>query len=157
MSAAKGLLLACLLACGFLVVSVSRPDWLRAVGVEVATPGAGHGVALVLEQPRECWVGERRFVAKAQVTARLAAGELDLFAAASWFRDLNNEPPDCPDMNYLRLPGVTREEKLCREVIRWTREFGSDGARTGALSADLEAVLAGRLCMGGQIELPKRG
>jgi hypothetical protein len=157
MSAPKGVLLACLLGSAFLGAVVARPDWLRAVGVEVATP---RPVATIfLEQSRECWVGDRRFAAKGRVTARLAAGEMDLYAAAAWFRDLNHEPTDCPDLGYLRLPGVTREEKLCREVIQWAGAFGRDleQASAATLPADLEAALASRLCMGGQIELPRRG
>ena len=62
-----------------------------------------------------------RDAAKLRVVAQVVAGELDLFGAATHFRQINHEPPEFPQFGYRLLPGRTDEEKLCREVIMWVK------------------------------------
>jgi hypothetical protein len=159
MSGTKGVLLACLLGSAFLAAVMARPDWLRAIGVEVAAlgPVGNGGSGVVYEPSARCDVRERRYLAKVEVVARLVAGELDLFGAAAWFRDLNHEPPDYQEMGYLHMPGDSAEEKLCRQVIIWVKGWCHGLAREGELLlTKLEAALDSRLRRGGQIELPER-
>jgi hypothetical protein len=61
----------------------------------------------------------KRLEAKDEITKDLIRGRLTLFEAAAGFRRLNEQYPlvvvDKP------LPGMTEEERLCRQVIEWVR------------------------------------
>ena len=142
-----------------LTVAVAQPDWLRTIGVEVATfDRAANSSSVVSGPPPECHVRERRCLAKAEVVARLVARELDLFEAAARFHYLNHEPPEYQHLGYRRLAGETDEEKLCRQVILWVRIHRRDLAPESEIEqliGSLEAILAARLCECGRIELPE--
>ena len=161
MSAALRVLIPCLLAFAFLGAVLARLDWLRAIGVDLATLDKGpNATSLVVSgSPTECKAVETRCAAKDTVVARIMAGELDLFEAAACFRYLNHEPPEYRSMGYLQLPGGSDEEKLCRQVIRWVKTGGnaSPSAReVEQMRARLEAELAARLRRDGRIALPER-
>ena len=143
-----------------LTVVVLRPDWLRPLGIEVATftgaPDRAKKSYVLFGPSREFEVCRLRCAAKAQVVFRIVAGDLDLYEAAAQFRYLNHEPPNCRQLGYLRLPGKTDEEKLCREVILWVKAEYRQLATASEVElfvADLEAKLASRLRQCDRIEL----
>jgi hypothetical protein len=102
----------------------------------------------------------RRVKAKARVVEQVAAGRIDLFEAAAWFRYFNETPPDCPAEPIPAWPGATPEEKLCREVIanvrKDTHDLGSE-SRAEALAAQLERELTDVLARSGGVVLPSLG
>ncbi|MFZ1994288.1 MAG: hypothetical protein WAU75_09275, partial [Solirubrobacteraceae bacterium] len=87
-----------------------------------ATVREGGGTPWPAPRSREAEEVERlRQAAKLRVVARVVSGELDLPGAVDHFRQINHEPPGSPELRYRLLPGVTDEEKLCREVIMWVK------------------------------------
>jgi hypothetical protein len=137
-------------------VSVVCPRWPEVFGIEVASrPRArGHEVS---EPGRECQVFNARIDAKAQIISRLRAGELDLFEATAWFASVNREPADFVDNSWMVMPGDSNEEKMCRQVILWSKGCltrSMPESELGLFIEKLEAQLSARLCERGRIELP---
>ena len=149
---------AALPAAAFLTLLFVRPDWLRAVGVEVATFDRGRRPTYDLEPPPEVMQVTDRIAAKTRVVVRLVARELDLFEAASHFRDLDSATPGLSPFGWSRFPGESDAEKRCRQVIRWVDVHGGhhlppdDHTR---ILADLEEVLVIRLYLEGRFDLPE--
>ena len=141
-----------LLAC-----CLAFPQWPQALGLEVGSRQSTHRSEVEAAGPR-CEVFKARIDAKAQIIARLRAGELDLFEAAGWFGSVNREPAEYADYSWRNLPGGSDEEKLCRQVILWVRGNLAQSvpeSELGELVARLEARLAARLCDRGRVELPE--
>jgi hypothetical protein len=105
---------------------------------------------------RQLQVARRRIDAKREVVRRLLAGRLTLLETAALFRDLNEEPDDCPCRDNPQWPGASREEHLCRQVVNWARQMANEeGSRATGEAADrLEAELAALLARGRAIRLP---
>ncbi len=67
---------------------------------------------------RRLEVAQWRTQAKREVVIETLQGQLTLLEAASWFRLLDNEPPDLPQRRLPRQENPTPED-YCREVLRW--------------------------------------
>src|SRR5262245_34047908 len=105
-----------ILAAGLAASGRARPGWWRLW--ERPARSATH--LRLVDPPRpECEAAVRRIRAKSEVTRKLCRGELSLFEAGAWFRDLNAEPVDFPGGHFRRLPGGSLNEKTCRQVIIW--------------------------------------
>jgi hypothetical protein len=101
----------------------------------------------------------QRVHAKEQVIQALMAGELGLFEAAAWFRELNLTPPEHPDERWQNLPGRSEEEKLCRQVMCWVRVGMEDTMTASQLQSkmqELEAELKAHIARHGKVILPAR-
>lgn len=138
-------------------VCVAFPQWPEALGLEVASRQREPRSEVSAPGP-QCAVLKARIEAKAQIIARLRAGELDLFEAAGWFGCVNREPAEFADHSWRTLPGGSDEEKLCRQVILWVRGFLTQSVPESELDSfvgGLEARLSARLCDRGGVELPE--
>jgi hypothetical protein len=149
---------AALSAAAFLTLAIVRPDWLRHVGVEVATFDRVRKPTFDLEPSPEVVQVTNRIAAKTRVVVRLEARELDLFEAAAHFRELDSAAPDFSAFAWSRFPGETDAEKRCRQVICWVDVHAGQhlppDERTRIL-ADLEKALAVRLYQEGRFDLPE--
>jgi hypothetical protein len=63
----------------------------------------------------------QRMKAKERIAQMVVAGELGLFPAAAWFREINSSGPAYTDRSWCMQPGQSDGEKLCRQVIAWSR------------------------------------
>ena len=100
----------------------------------------------------------RRTTAKRHVVRQLLAGQLTLLEAASWFRHLNESPVEQPAIPP-HLPGNSKEEQLCEQVLCWaeaklSQEREGDGP---AVLRRLRAELKVAVARGGRIALPELG
>ncbi|MFO0925437.1 MAG: hypothetical protein U0736_00130 [Gemmataceae bacterium] len=99
----------------------------------------------------------RRIQMKTGLLDQMAGGELDLFEAAAWFRFLNSEPAEYPETSWWALPGDCDGEKLCRQVILWTRlrlEGVVSERQVKERVHQLEATLAAHKRRHGTVVLP---
>ena len=143
-----------ILAAGLAAAERARPGWWRLWG-----RAARSATRLQLvEPPRpECEVAVRRIKAKAEVSRKLCRGELSLFEAGAWFRDLNAEPADGPERYVRRLPGGSLNEKTCRQVILWaTGQLAHEAPESQVLAfrCRLEEELERHLAEHGTVVLP---
>src|SRR4051812_31766325 len=99
--------LSALLLSGVVGILLCRPQWLEDLGVEVGSEAEWTDSGSEPD-PRSA-IATARSKAKGQVTARLLAGDVSLFEAAAWFRDINAEPAEFPDTGHLRQPGNSEE------------------------------------------------
>jgi hypothetical protein len=108
-----------------------------------------------IEHRRE--VSAQRLVAKCRVAERLLAGELTLFEAAAWFRFLNDNPPECRHEIAPAWRGNSEEERLCRMVIGWIKEWRapSGSSERAAIVEQLEKQLEEHIAQHGQVVLPQ--
>ena len=128
-------------------VVLARPAWLEAFGVELPSQQQS-GSYLVLGPSEACRVAELRIKAKVEIVDRLRAREMNLFEAAAWFGRLNQEPEKFVDRSWQMLPGDTDEEKLCRQVIGWTKNTLKNSMPSSELAlllTELEGQLSNRL------------
>ncbi len=101
----------------------------------------------------------QRVHAKEQVIQALISGELGLFEAAAWFRELSLSPPEHPDEHWRNLPGGCEGEKLSRQVLCWVRIGLEDTMPASQLQAkmqELEAELKAHIARHGKVILPAR-
>jgi hypothetical protein len=99
----------------------------------------------------------KRVQAKERVIVALVEGNLGLFEAAAWFRELNQWPPEHADGYWRNLPGASDEEKFCRQVIHWARmrlEETVTASQAQAKLQALEAELAEHIVCHGKVVLP---
>jgi hypothetical protein len=140
-----------LLAGGLAGARFVHPDLAAAVGWQAVPapkqdPGIEKGQIIV-----------KRVNAKERVVVALVEGNLGLFEAAAWFRELNMWPPEHADMYWHMLPGHCDEEKLCRQVIQWARIRLEDmvtASQAQARLQALEAELAEHIARHGKVVLP---
>jgi chorismate mutase len=78
----------------------------------------------------------RRMAERQQIAREVADGRLTLHQAAARFRLLNSEEAACRGGLAFAFPGRTEEERLCRQVIAWTR-----GAFVGQPTEHAERVI----------------
>jgi hypothetical protein len=154
MTTAIRLLTALILLTGALVGSGSlHPDLATALGWQAA-PQEQHDSFVA-----KGTITVQRVHAKEQVIQALMAGELGLFEAAAWFRELNQSPPEHPDEHWRRLAGRCEGEKLCRQVMCWVRVGLEDTMPASQLQAkiqELEAELNAHIARHGKVILPAR-
>lgn len=142
-----------LLAGGLAGAGSMHPGLTQAVGWE-AVPQQQHDS--FVEKGK---ITVQRMHAKEQVIQALVAGELGLFDAAAWFRELNHSPAEHPDVYWRNLPGQSDGEKLCRQVISWVRVAAEDTMPASQLEArlqELQAELNAHIVRHGQVILPAR-
>jgi len=121
-------------------------------------PGEAESVSRVLSPPAaQSRLTAARIEAKDAVVDRLLGGEIGLVEAAARFRQLNDNPPECPSDFRRVFPGDSDGEKACRQVIAWVQaRVRSQRGQAQAEQAEkkyqreLEALLA----RGCPIELP---
>jgi hypothetical protein len=123
------------LTCSAAVAAAVQPRLLAVVGLEVKSGDLQmYGKSATYE------LIEQRIKAKTQVVKRLQAGEATLFEAAAVFRTLNEEPPEARDLYWRTLPGADDGEKLCRQVINWTRVYLEGTATTSQVVARMQEL-----------------
>jgi hypothetical protein len=141
-----------LLAGGLAGASLAHPDLSAALGWQ-AIPAAS-------KQDPDIEKGQiivKRIMAKERVIVALVEGNLGLFEAAAWFRELNQWPPELADVHWQSLPGRSDGEKLCRQVLHWTRirlEETVTASQAHARLEALEAELADHIACRGKVVLP---
>jgi hypothetical protein len=99
----------------------------------------------------------QRAKAKQRVIATLLEGNLGLFEATAWFRDLNSSPPEYPAEGWQRLPGRCDDEKVCRQVIAWARAHMLDTMPASQVMArvqEMENELHAHIARHGKVLLP---
>jgi hypothetical protein len=99
----------------------------------------------------------RRVKARTAVTTQLRLGELNLFEAAAYFRDINAEPAGYPDYLSRSFPGDSVNEKTCRQVICWLSGQLAKRAppsEVRAVERRLEEELARHIAEHGRVVLP---
>jgi hypothetical protein len=96
----------------------------------------------------------KRINAKDQVVKDLIGRRLTLFEAAAEFRRLNEEYPQGVFKD--SVPGVTEEERLCRQVIVWVRVHLEVNPREASedFVAQLEHQLLRHKRQNGTVQLP---
>ena len=97
-----------------------------------------------------------RAAAREEIVARLLAGELTLFEAATRFRDLNAAAPEVTRNLQQRFPDLAPDHAVCRQVITFVEEELRRRApeRATAVVARLEDELAEHLRQHGRVCLP---
>lgn len=118
---------------------------------------SGNAISLVMEPGEAALVVQQRMKAKTKVVERLVAGELTLVQAAAWFRQLNDTPWEHRCDYRRQWPGNSDGEKLCRQVIAWTRsdlQFRMPESQASALLCQLEGELEMILAERDTVELP---
>jgi hypothetical protein len=117
--------------------------------------------ALAADLNRRSEILVARIKAKEQVARQLLAGEVNLFEAAAWFRDLNMSPPEHASPSHRTYPGRDEGEKLCRQVIRFARVELAAAKQEQTeeaecrLEAEMEALLQAHRAKHGRVELPE--
>ena len=127
--------------------SVVCPRWPEVCDLVAPPPERTPGY-VVMAPGRENEIYKARNDAKCQIINRLHAGELDLFEATAWFVFINREPAGYDDRGWQYLPGNSREEKRCRQVILWARSHLTHSlprSERDLFIEKLEALLSVRL------------
>jgi hypothetical protein len=154
MIASLRLLLSVLLVtAGVVGAGVAQPKWWQSWQLR-----AGRRSGMLISEPAEQnRVVLERIKARSSVIARLRMGELTLFEAAAWFRQINSEPANYPDRNWEKMPGDSVNEKVCRHVITWVCGQMSDQAPESEVKMvewRLEEELDCHLATHGRVVLP---
>lgn len=136
-----------------------RPDWVTGLPRPAANQGRSGTVELIHQPGERVRLLFRRMRAKVEAVRQLLEGELMLFQAAGYFRDLNAGPPGMEDVSWRQLAGSDDGEKLCRQVILWAEgelavRHGPAEARSRA--ARLERELGDHVAAHGGVQLPPR-
>ena len=116
--------------------------------------GPGHA-SVLLAAGNE--VSVRRLQAKSAVSQKLIDGEISLWEAAAWFRDISRATATTDDAAAPEDAGKPEAERFCRQAIRWA------GATAHTISAErseevvalLQAQLDERLRRDGEVALPE--
>jgi hypothetical protein len=140
-----------LLAGGLAGAGSVHPDLEAVVGWQTVQSGQNNSM---IENGK---IVVARIGEKEKVTLALLAGDLDLFEAAAWFRELNLSPKNRPDQTWQRWPGRCDGEKLCRQVIAWAGarlETTLPPSLARARMREMEAVLKAHLAQHGNVILP---
>jgi hypothetical protein len=95
-----------------------------------------------------------RILAKQHIAHEVAAGALPLLKAAALFRALNRHPPAVVVVNQPSLDGLSDEEELCQQVIRYVDNLEHDWPEAAAAMARLQAELQEELRRHGAVQLP---
>jgi hypothetical protein len=137
----------------------TQPSWMAALGLQAASRSASGPTTECL--PREPGsqhdVVYQRILAKGRIIESVLTGEMDLFEAAAWFGLLNATPAQYPDRFWKTLPGASDGEKLCNQVISWTRgQLNSHLSRceVEARVHELADQLQQHLACHGSVQLP---
>jgi hypothetical protein len=100
-------------------------------------------------------VARWRYEVKRRVVWRLLRGWITLAQAAAQFGWLNERPADCPCPDGHLWPGAPREEKLCRQVFTWAREFARDEEGGAEAVVRFERELKALLARPDGVRLPR--
>jgi hypothetical protein len=142
-----------LFSAGLVGASSLHPDLTAALGWQ-AVPQVQHDP--VIESGK---IAVQRAHVKEQVIRALLEGDLGLFEAAAWFRELNQSPSDHPDEHWRSLPGRCDGEKLCRQVIGWARGQMEEQMTVSQMAArvqEMEEELEAHIACHGKVILPTR-
>jgi hypothetical protein len=144
-----------LLAVSLVALAGTRKRWGTS-GWRPGAPPAEDQAAREARMERQLRVALARINAKRKLIQQVLAGRLGLLEAAARFRDLNDEPADCPCRDDHHRPGASRGENLCRQVLIWAREVAreQDSSAARATVARLEAELKAILARDGDVRLP---
>jgi hypothetical protein len=139
------------------VLAAIKPQWAERVGLgDSERPDAEQRKrSEKLDYEHEVLV--ERIKAKREVTRRLVRGELTLLEAAAWFEHCNDNPPDCPQKEWLG-PNQSRGEYLTRQVIHWVRvelDEKLPPTQVEERIRKLETELQNHITQFGTVRLPK--
>jgi hypothetical protein len=145
--------LAVLVACCLVLVFAPGPDRAPLLGPYGADdPEVRRG----WELDQQCAAAVRRANDKCRLAVAAAEGRLGLLEAAARFRDLDQQPPVIAPAIVRRVyPGVSDEERYCRQVI--SHAYSAPGRRDATRAAGvarLEVELCERL-NNGDLRLPE--
>ena len=151
-------LVGCLAGVGYV-----QPNWAAVVGLD---GDSYHQAEQVVENEpfraeelqRRTEIITKRINAKYQLVQQLIHGKRNLFEVAAWFRYFNETPADCQDDYRTFWPGNSDGEKLCRQVILWTRtelERTAPASRAEEMGRQLERQLEEHLKEHGTVHLPE--
>jgi hypothetical protein len=148
------------LAVGLTVVSSVRPGWTRELGLQGASE-APEEVSQGVSSPADPSFAPilARVRAKERLSERVADGKLGLFEAAAWFGFLNETPAGAPDAMWREgFEGGCDGEKLCRQVLCWTKAAleKKPPRQARARINELENELETHICRHGKVDLPGR-
>ena len=133
---------------------VACPEWLtgqegppRMAGASSTVPPCEAAVLLT-----------RRIKQRVAIARQVVAGEMTLLEAASVFRTLCEDgPPVIRCRHWLRLPGRSEGEQLCRQVLLWVESELRDNAppwEANTRMAELQQELASAIGRDGKVVLP---
>jgi hypothetical protein len=147
-------------------ISLARPTWISDLGLDWWNLPALAADEEAAMQERSHFdtqteIVKWRIAAKMRIIPLLLEKRLTLLEAAAWFGSLNHSVEGCPCLDPQSV-GVSEEEALCRQVLRWTRKEVEQRKRTLAANAELaeqelqrlEEELSRLLCAGSPIVLP---
>jgi hypothetical protein len=149
----RQLCLALLLAWVAFAAVVGYRHWSEAAGRARNTVDSLEAVSNPPDVVAVMRMVSRGVAAREQIVGSLIREEITLPEAAAYFRRLDQFRHGRLPSSFSHYPGDSDEERVCRQVIRYTAVQFPEGPQRDEVVARLEYELAEELC-GGGVRLP---